>query len=152
VFLNLLKGATVITSVAALVGLSAALIELWIQRNEQKDPDYKLALSILKWLSIGGWFVCAFLMTNYIYRFFTGLTGSTLPGPEANSVFALASFVAVYAFFAMVSVILLYLLWESNDPTPEELERRKRMAQRRVEAELKRRERREGARRLKRGY
>lgn len=149
--LNLLKGATVFMSVAALVGLSAALIEMWVQRHQPKDPDYGLALGVLKWLAISGWFVCVSLMANYVFRFFTGLTGSTLPGPTANSIIALGSFVVVYAFFVMVSIVLLYLLWESDDPTPEERERRSRMASRRMELEIRRRQRRQGMRRLRRG-
>jgi hypothetical protein len=139
-------------SVATLVSLSAALIELWIQRNEEKDQDYRLALSILKWLSTGGWFLTLLLTTNYAYRFYTGLTGSKLPGPIANSAFALASFVAVYAFLFMVGVVLMYLLWMSDVPTPEELERRDRIARRRLELETRRRQRREGRGRLRRGF
>jgi membrane protein implicated in regulation of membrane protease activity len=151
ILLNLLKGATVFMSVVALVGLSAGLIELWVQRQQEKDPDYRLALSVLKWLSIAGWFVCAMLMTNYVFRFFTGLTGSSLPGPTVNSIVSLASFVATYSFFAMIAVVLLYLLWESDDPTDEERQRRRRIAERRAILEQRRRQRRVGDRRVRRG-
>lgn len=134
--LGILKGATVFTSVAAMVALSAAQIELWIHRYEERDPDFYLVIRVLSVLSFVGWWVCALLTVNYWWRFYTGLPGSRLPGPESNSLIALTSFVAVYGFFIMVGVMLMYLLWVSDEPSEEERERRRRIARERIQREV----------------
>lgn len=140
-FLNLLMGGTVFLSVSAFIALSAALIEGWIQRNEmaEKAPEYRLVLSILRWLSVAGWFVTVTLMANYIWRFNTGLPGSTQPGPVSNTVVSLSSFVVVYGFVALVGVVYLYLLWRSDEPSEAEREQRRRQASMRARAEQRRR-------------
>jgi hypothetical protein len=142
VLLDLLQGVVVFLSVMAMVVLSAALIELWIQRSEPKDPDYLVAMLVLKWLSIVGWFVCWLLTVNYSWRFYSGIAGYTVPGSATTTIFSMLSFIACYGFFSLVGVILLFLLWQSDRPTPEERDRRRRVARRRLEAERQRRLRR----------
>jgi hypothetical protein len=144
VLLNFLEGATVFLSVAALVILSAALLELWIQRNEPKDPEYILTMLVLKWLSVAGWFICVLLTGNYVWRFYNGLLASRVQGVDAEvaSTLSLVSFIGSYSFFSLIGVVFMYLLWQSDRPTPEERERRRRVARRRLEAERQRRLRR----------
>jgi hypothetical protein len=141
VLLNLLKGGVFMFSVAALVLLTAALVESWVQRGKPKDPDYLLSITLLRVICAIGLPVALLLTVNYSFRFYTGLAGSHLPGPEANSIFSLTGLIVTFAFLCLIAILLLWILWQADEPDAEELERRRRMARVRAQAELKRTQR-----------
>jgi hypothetical protein len=155
VLLSILKGLVVASSAATLVVLVAALIEERIARAVPKDPDYRLALGILRPLCKLALIISVLTLINYVIRFYTGLPGSLLPGPEANSAVSLGNIVVAYAFYALPGIILIRLLRRAESPDEDELARRRRAAKIRREVERKRiereRERREPSKRREPG-
>lgn len=146
VILALLKGGVVFLSAAALVVLIAGVIEERVQRNVGRASDAVFAIGILRRLVWAGIPVCAFMTLNYIYRFDSGLPGSLLPGPQSNSVLSLMALAITYSFFIALGVSLFFLLRESEQPTEQEMARRRREARTRALAEERSKERRRSAR------
>lgn len=140
--LGILKGYVVLTSAAALVILAAALVEERVVRSTRLRTDYLAAIVILRrliWLALP---VCLIMTVNYAYRFRTGLPGSILPGPEANSVFSMASLGAAYTFMVLLGATLFWALRQADlGPSEEELAQRRTVTRRRIAAERRRRER-----------
>jgi hypothetical protein len=128
----------VFSSTAAIVVLVAALMEERISRRIDMAPDYLLALGLLKPLCKFSLVVCILTLINFSIRFYTGLPGSTLPGPEANALVSLGNIAIAYTFYAMPGLLLIRLLRKAESPDEDELARRRRMVQIRRDAERRR--------------
>src|SRR5215207_3556049 len=143
--LNLLKGLVFFLSISAFISLTAAIIEARVQRALSRDADYLFAISLLTSLCWAGIPVAMVMTVNYTWRFFTGLTGSLLPGPKINTIVSLTSLSAAFLFLTGLGILLLWVLWQSYDPSEEEMRRRRRIVDARSRVERGRtRSRRQG--------
>lgn len=136
--LNILKGAVLLLATASMVTLVAALIEERVTRSTPKDPDYRLALGLLKLLTYVAAVITLYEFFNYSFRLYNGLPGSTAPGPESNSIVSLVGLALYFALTLLMGMAFARLLWQAQLPDQEEIERRRRMARARLEAERRR--------------